>query len=165
MINSIRSAPFCPDANGERMGINLNRDSKRIEVNVKSPAVGEGLRYVRASQLVLKDASFTVSDGDDGKHFVFDSTTAITATLPAVSADNKGMKVKFTIKQLPGSGAHKVSPNAADKIMGNGFTPADDKDAEFTAASDRVGDTATFESDGVDGWFISDVEGTIDRQS
>jgi len=58
-----------------------------------------------------------------------------------------------------------ISPVAADKIMGNGFTSADNKDAILAGATDREGDSITLEGDGADGWYISAVTGTWTREA
>lgn len=58
-----------------------------------------------------------------------------------------------------------VSPNAADKIAGNGFTATDDKDAINTKATARVGDEIRIIGDGVNGWFLEIVKGTWAREA
>jgi len=58
-----------------------------------------------------------------------------------------------------------ISPNAVDKIMGNGFTSLDNKDALLAGAGDREGDSITIQADGVDGWFIVAVTGTWTREA
>lgn len=50
-----------------------------------------------------------------------------------------------------------VSPNASDKIMGNGFTSADNKDLIFT--SQPAGSYVVLVGDGVNGWFVQKVVG------
>lgn len=167
MINRLRKASQVPDADGISAGFVVKDD--RIQTNIYSPRFADGVRFVRAEQLKIvssaAEAAALPSAQSLGKHIVVDTTDDTTVSLPAVSSLNKGQRVRVTLKQLPGAGTGlKVSPAAADKIMGNGFTPVDDKDAICTAASDRVGDSIELESDGVDGWFITDVIGTWARE-
>lgn len=58
-----------------------------------------------------------------------------------------------------------VSPAAADKIQGNGFTAADNKDALNTKDTSQVGDEITLVGDGVDGWNIQECIGTWAREA
>lgn len=106
-------------------------------------------------------ASATLTAADDGAVIIADSTTSVVMTLPATA---KGLKFTLIVGQLTTSGGHAFSPAAADKIMGNGFTAADDKDAICSAATDRVGDAITLVGDGVDGWYITSVTGTWARE-
>lgn len=109
-----------------------------------------------------KTASYTLTAADSGKIFLADGSGTLTFTLPATV---KGLEYTIAVKQLPGSGVGtSLSPNANDKITGNGFTPADDKDAINTAATDRLGDLITVVGDGVDGWYITQVIGTWARE-
>lgn len=69
-----------------------------------------------------------------------------------------------------GTGSNKslavtVSPNASDKIAGNGFTAADDKDAINTKATAQVGDEIALIGDGVNGWFVEYAVGTWAREA
>lgn len=109
-----------------------------------------------------KTASYTLTAADSGKIFLADGSGTVVFTLPATV---KGLEYTVVVKQLPGSGAGtSLSPNANDKITGNGFTPADDKDAINSAGSDRLGDLITVVGDGVDGWYITQVIGTWARE-
>lgn len=100
----------------------------------------------------------TLDEGDSGVAQVV--TTSATITLPATVVGtsytivNGGTKGDVTVT---------VSPNASDKIMGNGFTSADNKDAINTLGN--FGDAITLVADGVNGWFISSVRGTWTRQA
>jgi len=58
-----------------------------------------------------------------------------------------------------------VSPAAADQIIGNGFTPADDKDAINTQATEVIGDSVTLVGDGASGWYVVNVGGTWAREA
>lgn len=57
-----------------------------------------------------------------------------------------------------------VSPNASDKIMGNGFTSADNKDALNTKATAKKGDRIVLIGDGVNGWMVQEVVGIWARE-
>jgi hypothetical protein len=110
-----------------------------------------------------KTASYTVTAEDSGKLFLANGSGTVVFTLPATAL---GLTYTFLVMQLPGSGAGtSVSPAAADKIIGNGFTAADDKDAINTAASDALGDLITVVGDGIDGWYVTAVRGTWAREA
>jgi hypothetical protein len=66
---------------------------------------------------------------------------------------------------LSASTGLSVSPAAADQIIGNGFTVADDKDAINTGATDVVGDSITLVGDGSAGWYVTNVTGTWAREA
>ncbi len=158
--NRIRRTPGVPAHTGASTGFVVDSDSERV--SYKDSAGTQ--RYVRGAAFESKTASFTITAEDDGKVFEADSTTSVVATLPAASDTTKGMRVTLVVGQLTTSGGHAFSPNASDKIMGNGFTAADDKDAICSAATDRVGDAMTLICDGVDGWYIESVTGTWARE-
>lgn len=133
-----------------------------LSAKVVNAAGSAETRHVPAIGYEAKTSSFTVSKSDNGKVFKFDSTTSIVATLPATEA---GLTFTFVVGQLTAATGHSVSPAAADQIIGNGFTAADDKDAICSAATDRVGDAITIVGDGVDGWYITSVTGTWAREA
>lgn len=54
----------------------------------------------------------------------------------------------------------RISPAAADAIMGNGLTSVDDKDLMNSGATDAEGDSVTLVGDGIDGWYITAITGT-----
>jgi hypothetical protein len=56
-----------------------------------------------------------------------------------------------------------ISPNASDKIAGNGFTATDDKDMIFT--NQPAGSYVVLVADGVNGWMIAHLLGTATRQA
>lgn len=70
----------------------------------------------------------TLDAGDSG--VVQDVTAACTVTLPAAAAGASGLV--FWIRVGAPDITVTVSPNSGDKIVGNGFTAADDKDAIAT---------------------------------
>lgn len=55
-----------------------------------------------------------------------------------------------------------VSPNASDKIAGNGFTATDDKDLIFT--NQPAGSYVMLVADGVNGWMVGKILGTATRE-
>ena len=118
---------------------------------------------VAAPTFDTKSADFTVSAADAGKTFLITGVDKV-ATLPATAA---GLRFTFVVAStaLSAGTGFSVSPNAVDKIMGNGFTSADDKDAINSGASDREGDLLELTGDGVDGWYITRVIGTWARQA
>lgn len=99
----------------------------------------------------------TLDEGDSG--VVQNVTATATITLPAT--------VLGRVYTITNGGDNNVtvtiSPNAADKIMGNGFTSADDKDAINTngAGDDEI----TLLGDGANGWHVVSVHGTWTRQA
>lgn len=70
----------------------------------------------------------TLAATDSG--IVQDVTASCTVTLPAVGATVSGLA--FPIRVGKEGITVTISPNSADKIVGNGFTAADDKDMIFT---------------------------------
>lgn len=59
----------------------------------------------------------------------------------------------------------RIAPQSTDKIMGAGLTSADNKYVVIDGATDREGDCIFVQSDGVDGWYIIRVIGTISREA
>ena len=113
--------------------------------------------------VLTKNADYTVTPADSWAVIVVTAADKV-MTLPATAA---GLWYTFV---LAGAGLSagtglKISPNAADKIMGNGFTSADDKDAILAGSGDREGDMLTLVGDGVDGWYVMDVIGTWTREA
>lgn len=142
---------------GSASGFAVNADTDQLEVNIDGTK-----RPVSSTAIKTVTASTTATAAQSGTTFIADSTTSVVITLPATVA---GLRYTLAVKQLTTSGGHAFSPAAADKIMGNGFTSADDKDAVCSAATDREGDTLTVVGDGVDGWYIVGVTGTWARES
>lgn len=138
---------------GNAAGFGVDSDDKRLYLNTdgtRDPISRDNVRIITEA--------LTLTAEDDGLTVVADATSSLVVTLPATAA---GLKFTLVVKQLTSSsGGHAFSPNANDKIMGNGFTSADDKDAICTHSTDREGDSITLVGDGVDGWFITAVTGT-----
>jgi hypothetical protein len=107
------------------------------------------------NQVTARAASATLAIGDVG--VVQNCTATVTLTLPStvvgyiypIRVGKEGITVS-------------VSPAAADKIAGNGFTAADDKDA--IATNQPAGSMIVLVGDGVNGWFFEKVHGTWTRE-
>ncbi len=92
-------------------------------------------------------ADATLAEGDSGQ--VLHVKGNVTLMLPATAA---GMS--FIV--LNCGGVVKISPNTVDKIMGGGFTSADNKDISSSAKGDLV----KLVADGLNGWFIQEMRGS-----
>jgi hypothetical protein len=97
----------------------------------------------------------TLDEGDSG--VVQNVTATATVTLPATVVGTV-----YIVRVGADGITVSVSPNASDKIMGNGFTSADNKDLIFT--SQPVGSFVKLVGDGVNGWFVAEVAGTATRE-
>ena len=71
----------------------------------------------------------------------------------------------FIVKTLSATTGAQISPATADAIHGAGLTSVDDKDVINTAATDAEGDMVTIVGDGVDGWWITELEGTWAKEA
>lgn len=98
----------------------------------------------------------TLDEGDGG--IVQNVTATATVTLPATVAGTT-----YPIRVGKEGITVTVSPNASDKIMGNGFTSADDKDLIFT--NQPAGSYVILVGDGTNGWQVSRILGTATRQA
>ena len=98
----------------------------------------------------------TFDEGDSG--VVQNVTATATVTLPSTVVGTSYI-VRVGAEEITVS----VSPAAADKIMGNGFTSADNKDLVFT--SQPVGSYVRLVGDGVNGWFVAEIAGTATREA
>lgn len=108
-----------------------------------------------------KSTNYTLTEADSGLVTNVD-TDNVVITLPSTVA---GMT--FIVRNSASDGAAKVSisPAALDKIMGNGFTSADNKDAINTKATAKKGDYMKLVADGANGWFVTAVRGTWAREA
>ena len=112
--------------------------------------------------ILTKSADYTVTAEDSNSIIIVTGVDKV-MTLPATA---EGLKYTFVLAAAGlsvGTGL-QISPAAADKIMGNGFTSADDKDAILAGSGDREGDSITIIGDGSLGWYIVGVVGTWTRQ-
>lgn len=110
--------------------------------------------------VTTSNVSVTVTAAQSGMTFVATAGDLV-FTLPSTAA---GLCYTFTQNTTAGSVGLSISPATADKIIGNGFTPLDNKDAINTKATARIGDSITLVGDGVDGWYVKSVSGTWDRE-
>lgn len=132
--------------------------------NFSSTGMGTpaGLGVSGPVQVATKSADFSVTAADSGKTFIVTAADKV-ASLPATAA---GLRFRFVLAAgglSTGTGL-SISPVAADKIMGNGFTSADNKDAILAGSGDREGDTLDLIGDGVDGYYIVGAIGTWSRE-
>lgn len=98
----------------------------------------------------------TLDEGDNG--IVQNVTATATVTLPSTVVG-----YTYPIRVGAEGITVTVSPAAADKIMGNGFTSADNKDLVFT--SQPAGSLVVLVGDGVNGWVVSEISGTATREA
>ena len=98
----------------------------------------------------------TLDEGDSG--VVQNVTATATVTLPATVVGST-----YIVRVGADAITVTVAPNAADKIMGNGFTSADNKALIFT--SQPKGSYVVLVADGANGWFVQRIKGTATRQA
>jgi len=98
----------------------------------------------------------TLDEGDGG--IVQNVTATCTITLPATVASTT-----YPIRVGAEGITVTVSPAAADKIMGNGFTSADNKDLIFT--NQPAGSFVVLVADGTNGWQVAKILGTATREA
>jgi len=113
--------------------------------------------------VLSKSANYTVTAADSGSVILVTAADKV-MTLPSTAA---GLAYTFVITAagLATVTGLSISPAAVDKIMGNGFTSADNKKAINTAATDAEGNSISIVGDGVDGWYITSVTGTWARET
>lgn len=143
--------PFGVEDDG---GLAIRRGSVWKGANASDPGV-ERIAVQRVIAATGTTASLSVAD--NGATVIVSNAASCIVSLPATQ---KGLTYTLVVGSLPTGLGHALSPVAADKIIGNGFTPADDKDALCAAAGDRLGDSITVVGDGVDGWYITAINGT-----
>jgi len=131
--------------------------SKALVVDANKVVLG-----LRQSVVVVT-ADTTLTEADSGKIIIVNAAASKTLTLPATAA---GLTFTLQHQVATSTGAgHALSPAAADLIRGNGFTPADNKDAICSQATSRIGDSMTIVGDGADGWYVTSVTGTWAREA
>lgn len=108
------------------------------------------------NEATTRSSNATLAEGDSG--VVQDCTASITITLPATVVGRV-----YLIRVAKYGLTVNVSPNSADKIMGNGFTSADDKDLIFT--SQPAGSWVMLVGDGANGWHVARISGTATREA
>lgn len=137
-----------------------------IELQAAFPtAVATKLNQVAAGvQTVLtKSANYSLLAADSGSLVLVTAADKI-LTLPATAA-GLVYRISLAAAGLSSGTGLQIAPAAADKIMGDGFTSADNKAAILAGSGDREGDSITLVGDGVDGWYIVAHEGTWTRAS
>jgi hypothetical protein len=115
------------------------------------------------NESVDKSANYTLTAADSGK--VINVTASCTITLPAVAAGVSSVKAIIRVA-APGITV-TISPNSADKIVGNGFTAADDKDMIFTdqPAGSFVELLSANEATTDSAWTVQRISGTATREA
>lgn len=98
----------------------------------------------------------TLDEGDSG--VVQNVLATATVTLPATVVGTQ-----YAIRVGKEGLTVTIAPAAADKIMGNGFTSADNKAMIFN--HQPAGSHVVLVADGVNGWFVSRILGTATRQA
>jgi hypothetical protein len=96
-------------------------------------------------------ATKTLDLGDSG--VVQNCPVTTTITLPATVVGTV-----YLIRVGKAGITVTISPNAADKIAGNGYTPVDNKDMIFT--NQPAGSYVELTADGVNGYMVSRIKGT-----
>lgn len=130
-----------------------------ISKRIKSPRRERG-------DYAAKTAAFSLKSSDSGTIYKWNSATAFIFQLPPVQTALKGVFYDFIIQTAATSGTgHAVSPAAVDKIFAPGVTATDNKDIYFATASDAVGNGFRLVSDGVDGWHLIALNGTISQEA
>ncbi len=119
-----------------------------------------GFGHVEA---LAKSGNYTATAADSG--LVLNFTATATLTLPAIAAGTSNVTVIARVG-APGI-TLTVSPNSADKIVGNGFTAADDKDLIFTTqpVGSYVVLVGTNEATTDSAWTVQRVLGTATREA
>jgi hypothetical protein len=116
-----------------------------------------------AFPVVPKAANYVVPREESATTYIATAANLVFSLPPT----EKGLVFTFVVAAsgLSAGTGLSVSPAAVDKIMGNGLTSLDNKDAINSGATDREGDSITLEGDGVDGWYITSVIGTWAREA
>jgi hypothetical protein len=99
-------------------------------------------------------AGKTLAEGDCG--VVQNVTATATVTLPATVVG-----YSYIIRVGKPGLTVTVAPGSVDKIMGNGFTSADNKALIFT--TQPAGSFVQLVGDGVNGWMVTRISGTATR--
>lgn len=113
--------------------------------------------------VIAKSADFNVAAAESGCVYEIGAADKV-ATLPATAP---GLHYRFvvTAAALSAGTGFSVSPAAVDKLMGNGFTSADNKDAILAGSGDREGDMIEVTADDAGlGWYITAVIDTWTRE-
>lgn len=122
-----------------------------------------------ARKLIVLGAAttYTVKDRVDNGATILCATDATVITLPAVSAANKGQRIRVVNGAANAGALVSLSPAAADKLYGSTYGAAGgslvalsgtaNKDAQNTKATALKGDFIDAISDGTTGWYCHGV--------
>lgn len=141
----------------------INEKTSAAGVTIDGVLVKDNTITAFRESILTKSADYTLTAADSGKTVVMSGVDKV-LTLPATTS-GLHYKIVLAAAGLSSGTGLSISPNSADKIMGNGFTSADDKDAILAGSGDREGDMIELVGDGVDGWYILNVVGTWTRQA
>lgn len=143
---------------GSHAGFAVDSDTDLLQLNADGTVRPIGSKFTR-----IITESTTLTPAESGTTLIADLTTDIIVTLPATQA---GLEYTLIVGQVTGGTevGHAFSPNANDKIIGGGLSPADDKDVRCSRASDVAGDLLTVVGDGSLGWYIKRKIGTWARE-
>ena len=108
------------------------------------------------NEVTTRSALATLAEGDVG--VVQDVTASVTITLPSTVVG-----YSYPIRVGKTGITVTIAPAALDKIMGNGFTSADNKAMIFT--NQPAGSYVQLVGDGVNGWMVQRILGTATRQA
>lgn len=108
--------------------------------------------------ITLTAVGVTLLAADSGKTYIVTAADQV-FDLPATVL---GLRYRFILATagLSASTGLSISPVTLDKVMGNGLTGADNKDAILAGATDAEGDMIEVVADGSLGWYIVSIIGT-----
>lgn len=112
-------------------------------------------------QINLAAGSQTLRPDQSGQRFV--GAVDAVFTLPAASANTKGVWYDFETGVASSGTGLSISPAAADAVAGNGLTATVNKDLINTGATDRIHDSVRLYCTGTTGataWVITSIIGT-----
>jgi len=121
-----------------------------------------GANAGRKTEIITVDETMAIADNNTT--YIADAVD-LTITLPAVATVGANVRVEAIVATVSAITGLSISPAAADAIHGGGLTSVDDKDLINTAATDAEGDSVSLVSDGVDGWFITAINGTWAKEA
>jgi hypothetical protein len=141
----------------------VNEATSAAGVTIDGLLVKDNTLQAWKRNVIAKSADFNVATAESGCIYEIGGVDKV-ATLPATAP---GLQYRFVLAAagLSSGTGFSVSPNASDKIMGNGFTSADNKDAILAGSGDREGDMIELTADAAGaGWYITGVIGTWTRE-
>lgn len=122
--------------------------------------------FRQEGNVITATAAYTLKARESGSVCKWNSATAFNFNLPPVSKAQKGVFYDFVVFTAATSGTgHGISPASVDRVFVQGATPTDNKDAYFATASDAVGNGFRATSDGVDGWHLTAINGTVAQEA